>query len=56
MRELIQRVLDVEESFLSLKTELFGEPGDSIDKGAALDAIQDMIQTLNDIRQIDLSN
>ena len=56
MREMIQRVLDIEESFLALKIELFGEPGDSIDKGAALDAIQDMILSLNDIRQIDLSD
>ena len=56
MRDLIQRILDLEESFLSLKIELFGEPENAIDKGAALDAIQDMIQTLNDIRQIDLSN
>jgi hypothetical protein len=55
MRELVQRILDIEEEFLGLKTELLGDPNDAIDVRAALEHIKSMEHALNLMKQVDLA-
>jgi hypothetical protein len=46
MKDLIQRLLDIEEEFLGLKTELLGDPNDAIDVRAAVAHIEEMERSL----------
>ena len=42
-QEMIQKLLNIEESFLNLKTEILGvEPGDTLDRLEALSCLNEM--------------
>ncbi len=55
MKDLIQRLLDIEEEFLGLKTELLGDPNDAIDVRAAVAHIEEMERSLKLLKQVDLA-